>query len=64
MCEVIESKSSRRLSSQDLLQLTIVMGAVDINDSKKVIRHVKSVIRHRQFDNRKLVRIIYFLIIV
>ncbi|XP_046639209.1 chymotrypsin-2-like isoform X1 [Daphnia pulicaria] len=42
------------LSSQDLLQLTIVMGAVDINDSKKVIRHVKSVIRHRQFDNRKL----------
>nr|CAH0104340.1 unnamed protein product [Daphnia galeata] len=42
------------LSSQDLLQLTIILGTVDINDSKKVTRRVKSVIRHRQFDNRKL----------
>ncbi|XP_032786548.2 chymotrypsin-2 [Daphnia magna] len=42
------------LSPQNILELTIILGAVELTDPKRVTRRVKSVIRHRQFDNRKL----------
>lgn len=48
-----------RLSSQGVAQLTIIMGAVDLRDSRMVIKRVHSITRHRGFDATKLVGFFY-----
>lgn len=36
-------------------QLTVVLGVVDLQDSNKILRRIKTVVRHKMFDSRKMV---------
>lgn len=36
-------------------QLTVVLGVVDLQDSNKILRRIKTVIRHKMFDSQKMV---------